>query len=320
MPMKIVVLDGETMGMSADAWDGLRHLGEVEVYDRSSPEEVMARARTAGVLITNKAPVSAEVIAQAPELRFITLLATGYDPVDVAAARRRGIPVANVPEYGTDSVAQLTFALLLELCNHVALHAEAVRAGEWSRSPTFSFWKAPLIEVAGKTMGVVGFGRIGRRVGEVAHAFGMGVLARDQLQVDPPAYRPFAWADLDELFTRADVISLHCPLTPENVGLVNRQRLRLVKSTAYLLNTARGPLVAAADLAEALNEGRLAGAGLDVVAHEPIRPDNPLLTASNCLLTPHIAWATVEARRRLVETAVANVANFLAGKPTNVVN
>jgi glycerate dehydrogenase len=320
MPMKIVVLDGETMGMSADAWDGLRHLGAVEVYDRSSPEEVMARARTAGVLITNKAPVSAEVIAQAPELRFITLLATGYDPVDVAAARRRGIPVANVPEYGTDSVAQLTFALLLELCNHVALHAEAVRAGEWSRSPTFSFWKAPLIEVAGKTMGVVGFGRIGRRVGEVAHAFGMGVLARDQLQVDPPAYRPFAWADLDELFARADVISLHCPLTPENVGLVNRQRLRLVKSTAYLLNTARGPLVAAEDLAEARNEGRLAGAGLDVVAHEPIRSDNPLLTASNCLLTPHIAWATVEARRRLLETAVANVANFLAGKPTNVVN
>ncbi len=315
--MKIVVLDGETMGMSADAWDGLRHLGEVEFYDRSSPEEVMARAGTAGVLITNKAPVSAEVIAQAPELRFIAMLATGFDPVDVAAARRRGILVANVPEYGTDSVTQLTFALLLELCNQVALHAEAVRAGEWSRSPTFSFWKVPLIEVAGKTMGVVGFGRIGRRVGEVAHAFGMGVLAHDQFQVNPPAYQPFAWADLDELFARADVISLHCPLTPENVGLVNRQRLRLVKSTAYLLNTSRGPLVAEEDLAEALNEGRLAGAGLDVVAQEPIRPDNPLLTARNCLLTPHIAWATVEARRRLLETVVANVANFLAGKPTN---
>jgi glycerate dehydrogenase len=281
---------------------------------------VLARAGTAGVLITNKAPVSAEVIAQAPDLRLIAMLATGFDPVDVTAARRRGIPVANVPEYGTDSVAQLTFALLLELCNHVALHAEAVRAGEWSRAPTFSFWKVPLIEVAAKTMGVVGFGRIGRRVGEVAHAFGMGVLAHDQVQMNPPAYQPFAWADLDELFARADVISLHCPLTPENVGLVNRQRLRLVKSSAYLLNTSRGPLVAQDDLAEALNEGRLAGAGLDVVAHEPIRPDNPLLTARNCLLTPHIAWATVEARRRLLETVVANVANFLAGKPTNVVN
>jgi glycerate dehydrogenase len=318
--MKIVVLDGQTMGLSADAWDGLRQLGEVEVHDRSSPEEVTARARAAGVLITNKAPVTAAVIAQAPGLRFIALLATGVDPVDVAAARRRGIPVANVPEYGTDSVAQLTFALLLELCSHVALHAAAVRAGEWARAPTFSFWKVPLIEVAGKTMGVVGFGRIGRRVGEVALAFGMGVLAHDQAQADPPAYRPFGWAGLDELFSRADVISLHCPLTPGNLGLVNRRRLRLVKPTAYLLNTARGPLVAEGDLAEALNEGRLAGAGLDVVAREPVRPDNPLLTARNCLLTPHIARATVEARRRLLEAAVANVASFLAGAPTNVVN
>jgi glycerate dehydrogenase len=260
------------------------------------------------------------VIAEAPELRFIAMLATGFDPVDVTAARGRGIPVSNVPEYGTDSVTQLTFALLLELCNQVALHAEAVRAGEWTRHPTFSFWKMPLIELAGQTMGVVGFGRIGRRVGEVANAFGMEVLAHDQFQVNPPAYQPFAWAELDELFARADVISLHCPLTPENVGLVNRQRLRLVKPTAYLLNTARGPLVAEEDLAEALNEGRLAGAGLDVVAREPITPDNPLLTARNCLLTPHIAWATVAARRRLLETVVANVANFLAGTPTNVVN
>jgi glycerate dehydrogenase len=318
--MRIVVLDGQTMGMSADAWDGLRRLGEVEVYERSSPEEVMERARTAGVLITNKAPITAEVIAQAPALRFIAMLATGFDPVDVEAARRRGIPVSNVPEYGTDSVAQLTFALLLELCNQVSLHAEAVRAGDWSRSPTFSFWKMPLVEVAGKTMGLVGFGRIGRRVGEIAHAFGMGVLAYDQFQVNPPAYEPFDWAGLDDLFADADVISLHCPLTPENVGLVNRQRLRLAKSSAYLLNTARGPLVAEQDLAEALNEGRLAGAGLDVVAQEPILPDNPLLTAKNCLLTPHIAWATVEARRSLLEQAIANVASFLAGKPTNVVN
>jgi glycerate dehydrogenase len=322
MPMKIVVLDGQTMGMSADAWDGLRQLGEVEIYDQTSPDEVLERARTAGVLITNKAPISAALMAQAPELRFITMLATGFDPVDVAAARSRGIPVSNVPEYGTESVAQLTFALLLELCNQVALHAEAVRAGEWTRAPTFSFWKTPLFEMAGRTMGIIGFGRIGRSVGDVAHAFGMGVLAHDQpqFQVNPPAYQPFAWATLDELFSRADVISLHCPLTPENRGLVNRKRLRLVKPTAYVLNTARGPLVVEEDLAEALNEGRLAGAGLDVVAREPIEPDNVLLTARNCLVTPHIAWATVEARQRLLETAVANVANFLAGKPTNVVN
>jgi glycerate dehydrogenase len=318
--MKIVVLDGDTMGMSDDAWEPLRKLGEVEVYGQSTPEEVAARARPATVLITNKAPVTADVIAHSPDLRFIAMLATGFDPVDAAAARRRGIPVSNVPEYGTDSVAQLTFALLLELCNHVALHAAAVRAGEWSRSATFSFWKKPLLELAGKTMGVVGFGRIGRRVGELAHAFHMGVLAHDQFQVNPPAYQPFAWAGLDELFARADAITLHCPLTPESVGLVNRQRLRLVKPTAYLVNTARGPLVADADLAEALNEGRLAGAGLDVVSREPIRPDNPLLRARNCLITPHIAWATTEARRRLLDSVVTNVANFLAGKPTNVVN
>src|SRR5262249_198141 len=192
--MKIVVLDGKTMGLGADAWDGLRQLGDLEVYDRSSPEEVAARARSAEVLITNKAPVTAEVIGQAPALRFIALLATGFDPVDVAAARRPGIPGGNVAEYGTDSVAQLTFALLLELCSRVALHAEAVRAGVWSRSPTFSFWKAPLIELAGKTMGVVGFGRIGRRVGELAHAFGMAVLAHDQFPGTPPASPPFPLA------------------------------------------------------------------------------------------------------------------------------
>lgn len=320
MPMKIVVIDGQTMGMGPDAWDGLRQLGEVEVHDLSAPDEVMARARNVGVLITNKAPISAEVIAQAPDLRFIALLATGFDPVDAAAARKRGIPVSNVPEYGTDSVAQFTMALLLELCNHVALHAEAVRAGEWARSPTFSFWKAPLLELAGKTMGIIGFGRIGTRVGELAHAFHMSVIAHDETPTNPPEYRPFAWAELDEVFAQADVISLHCPLTPLTVGLVNSRRLRQVKPSAFLLNAARGPLVVESDLAEALNEGRLAGAGLDVVGHEPVLPDNPLLTARNCVLTPHIAWATVEARRRLLEAAVANVANFLAGKPTNVVN
>jgi glycerate dehydrogenase len=318
--MKIVVLDGQTMGLGADAWDGLRQLGEVEVYELSSPEEVRARARTAGVLITNKAAISAAVMAEAPELRFIAMLATGFDPVDVAAARARGIPVSNVPEYGTESVAQLTFALLLELCNQVALHAEAVRAGEWARAGTFSFWKMPLFELAGRTMGVIGFGRIGRCVGAVAHALGMGILAHDQFQVNPPAYEPFAWAGLEELFTKSDVISLHCPLTAENRGLVNRERLKLAKPTAYLINTARGPLVVEEDLAAALNEGRLAGAGLDVVAREPIAPDNPLLTARNCLVTPHIAWATVEARRRLLDTVISNVASFLAGKPTNVVN
>jgi glycerate dehydrogenase len=318
--MKIVVLDGHTLGADGNSWAALERLGEVELHDRSSEAEVVARARSATVLITNKARVSAAAIEQAPHLRFIGVSATGFDCVDVAAARRRGVPVANVPEYGTASVAQFVFALLLELCHRVGLHADAVRAGEWARSPEFCFWTTPQVELAGKVMGVVGFGRIGRRVGELAHAFGMEVLACGRSRGEPPTYRPFAWAELDELFARADAISLHCPLTPETAGLVNRQRLRLVKPGVFLINTARGGLVEEESLAEALNDGRLAGAAVDVVAQEPIRADNPLLAARNCLITPHIAWATREARRRLLAATVANVASFLAGRPTNVVN
>jgi glycerate dehydrogenase len=227
--MKIVVLDGDTLAADSNSWAALGQLGEVEIHGRSSAGEVRERAQAAAVLITNKAPVRAEVIAQAPHLRFIAVSATGYDCVDVEAARRRGIPVANVPEYGTDSVAQIALALLLELCHHVGLHADAVQAGEWSRAADFCFWKTPLIELAGKTLGVVGFGRIGRRVGELAHAFGMAVLAHSRSRSSPPAYRPFAWAELDELFTQSDVISLHCPLMPQTAGMVDRRRLRLCK-------------------------------------------------------------------------------------------
>jgi glycerate dehydrogenase len=318
--MRIVVLDGHTLAADGNSWDALHALGEVEIHDRSSPDEVAKRARGAAVLVTNKARVPDWVIDASPALRFIAVSATGFDCVDVAAAGRRGIPVSNVPEYGTDSVAQFTFALLLELCHHVGRHADAVRDGVWSRSPDFCFWKSPLVELAGKTMGVVGFGRIGRRVGELAHAFGMSVLAHGRSRAAPPAYAPFGWAGLDELFAAADVISLHCSLNPETGGLVNRERLRRVRSGALLLNTSRGGLVVEHDLAEALNEGRLAGAAVDVVTQEPIRPDNPLLSARNCLITPHIAWATREARRRLLDATVANVAGFLAGRPTNVVN
>jgi glycerate dehydrogenase len=317
--MKIVILDSRPLTLDDSAWVPLRASGDVEVYDHSSEQQVRARARDATVLVTNRAPVTADVIEQAPALRLIAVSFTGYDGVDVAAAHRHGIVVANVPEYGTGSVAQFVFALLLELCHHVGLHAEAVRAGEWARSTTFSFWKTPLIELAGKTMGIVGFGHIGRSVGELARAFGMAVIAYDLGRSAPPAYQPFAWADLDEVFGRADVISLHCPLTAETAGLVNRSRLQRVKPGAFLVNTARGGLVVEADLAEALNGGWLAGAAVDVVSHEPILPDNPLLTARNCLITPHIAWATQEARQRLLATTIANVVNFLAGRPTNVV-
>src|SRR5262245_31860799 len=262
--MLLVILDGATLGADGNSWDALAQLGTVAYYDRSTPDEVVERSRDADVLITNKAYVSAAAIEQAPNLRFIAVSATGYDCADVLAARRRGIPVANVPEYGTDSVAQFVFALLLELCHHAGVHAGAVRAGEWTRSPEFSFWKTPLVELAGKTMGIVGFGRIGRRVGELAHAFGMHVLACSRSHSDTPSYAPFAWADLEEVFRRADVVSLHCPLTPETTGLVNRARLSTMKPSAFLLNTSRGGLVVEADLAAALNEGLLAGAAVDV--------------------------------------------------------
>jgi glycerate dehydrogenase len=318
--MKLVVLDGHTLAADGNSWEALRQFGEIEVHDRSSPEEVPDRSLAATVLITNKALITRAVIEQAPDLRFIAVTATGFDCVDVRAARRRGIPVANVPEYGTDSVAQFTLALLLELCHHIGRHAEAVRAGEWSRSPDFCFWRTPQVELADRTLGIVGLGRIGRRVGELAHAFGMGVIAHSRSRLPAPTYQPFEWADVDELFARSDVISLHCPLTPATAGLVNRRRLGLVRPGVFLINTARGGLVVEEDLADALNSGRLAGAAVDVVSREPIRPDNPLLGARHCLTTPHIAWATREARRRLLEATVANVAGFVAGRPTNVVN
>jgi glycerate dehydrogenase len=318
--VKIVILDGRTLAPELPAWAGLKQFGEVVLHGVSTPAEIPARAAGATVLITNKAPITAELIEATPELRFITVVATGFDCVDVAAARRRGIPVSNVPEYGTRSVAQYVFALLLELCHHVALHADAVRAGEWTRQPDFSLRKTPLVELAGKTMGIAGFGRIGRCVGELARAFGMHVLAYDVAPVAVHADVPVEWCQLDLLFARSDVISLHCPLTDQTSGLVNRARLRLVRPSAFLINTARGALVVEADLAEALNTGRLAGAAVDVVSLEPIRPENPLLGAKNCLITPHIAWATAEARGRLMEATVANVAAFLAGQPINVVN
>src|SRR5438552_2928483 len=255
--MKIIVLDGRTLASDDNPFTPLERYGDVAVYPYSTPEEILTRSRDTDILVVNKSRISGDVIAQAPRLKFITVTATGYDCVDIAAARQRGIPVSNVPEYGTDSVAQFVFALLLHLCHRVDLHDAAVRAGEWGCLPDFSFWKMPLIELVGLTMGIVGFGRIGRRVGELAHAFGMRVLAYDVYHGSPPAYQPFAWAGLDELLPQADVITLHSPLTPETVGMVNRDFLSKCKPTAFLINAARGPLVVEADLADALNQGRL---------------------------------------------------------------
>jgi glycerate dehydrogenase len=318
--MNIVVLDGRTLASDDNPFTPLEPYGEVAVFPYSTPEEIRTRSRDADILVVNKSRIAADVIAQTPRLKFIAVTATGYDCVDTAAARQRGIPVSNVPEYGTDSVAQFIFALLLHLCHRIDVHDAAVRAGEWASSPDFSFWKTPQIELVGKTFGIIGFGRIGRRVGELAHAFGMRVLAYDVFHGSPPAYQPFDWARFDELLPQADVITLHSPLTPQTAGMVNRDFLKKCKPTAFLINAARGPLVVEADLADALNHGRLAGAAVDVVSQEPIKPDNPLLTARNCVITPHIAWATLGARRRLMAATAANIAQFLAGKPINVVN
>jgi glycerate dehydrogenase len=317
--MKIVVLDGYTLNPGDNPWDDVAALGELTVHDRTPPEQILERASGAGIILTNKTPLTAATLEQLPGLRYIGVLATGYNVVDIAAARARGIPVSNIPVYGTDAVAQFVFALVLEHCHHVAQHAAAVKAGEWARHGDFCFWNSPLIELAGKSMGIVGFGRIGRRVGELAHAFGMHVLAYDAFRGAEPPY-PVQWRELPELFAEADIVSLHCPQTDANTGMVNRDLLGRMQADAFLVNTARGGLVNETDLAAALNAGRIAGAACDVVSVEPIRPDNPLLSARNMILTPHIAWAALASRRRLMRMAAANIAAFLAGRPENVVN
>jgi glycerate dehydrogenase len=318
--MKIVVLDGYTLNPGDNPWDELARLAELTVYERTPGAQVVERACDADIVLTNKTLLTAATLAQLPRLRFVAVLATGYNVVDVAAARRRGVPVSNVPEYGTDSVAQHVFALLLELCHHVGLHDGAVKAGEWIRAADFSFWKTPPRELSGLTIGIVGLGRIGARVGVLAHAFGMNVLAAGGTRRGDPGYRPFAWTTIPQLFAEADVISLHCPLTADNVQFVNRDRLQHVKPSALFINVARGGLVDEAALAEALNAGRLSGAAVDVVSNEPMHAANPLLGARNCIITPHIAWASLAARRRLLAATVKNVEAFIAGRPINVVN
>ncbi len=315
-----MVLDGYTLNPGDNSWEPLRPFGCLTVYDRTPPQLVVERARDAEIVLTNKTVLDAETIAQLPRLQLICVLATGYNIVDIAAARRRGVPVVNVPEYGTDSVAQHTFALLLELCHRVGVHDRLVHESAWARAPDFCFWHMPPVELRGLAMGIVGFGRIGQRVGEIAHAFGMRVFAAGGRRRPTPPYGNFHWLDIPELFALADVVSLHCPLTAENAGFVNRELLARMKPSAFLLNTARGGLVDEQALADALAAGRLAGAALDVVSAEPIRPDNPLLRVPNCILTPHMAWGSLAARRRLVEATAKNVAAFLEGRPVNVVN
>lgn len=316
--MKIVVLDGHTLNPGDLSWGALKALGEVALHDRTPPAEVAARCADAEIIVTNKALVPREVIAALPKLRFIAVTATGFNIVDAAAAKERGIPVSNVPLYGTRAVAQFTIALLLELCHRVGAHADSVRAGDWVKSADWCYSRYPLLELDGLTFGVVGWGRIGQATAEIARAMGMKIIAASRSPKPPKDGVEFV--DMGTLFRRADVVSLHCPLTPDTRSLVNAERLALMKPTALLLNTSRGPLLDEAAVAAALNDGRVAGAGLDVLSTEPPQADNPLLKAKNCLITPHQAWAAKAARARLMETTVANVGAFLAGTPQNVVN
>ena len=317
--MKIVVLDGHTLNPGDLTWEGLEALGRFAVYERTLPEEVVPRARDAGIVLTNKTVLSSEVIQELDSLKYIGVLATGYNVVDIEAARRRGVPVTNVPAYSTLSVAQMVFAHLLNLTQRVGHHAETVEAGRWTSSPDFCYWDTPLIELAGLTMGIIGFGKIGRAAAELALAFGMKVIAYD-IVMPPDVPRECKMVELEDVFRSSDVVSLHCPLTSQTERILNQKRLALMKETAFLINTSRGPLIDEQALADALNSGRIAGAGLDVLSEEPPGKDNPLLGARNCYITPHISWATRAARERMLQVVVDNVACFLEGRPQNVVN
>lgn len=315
MAIRIVVLDGHTLNPGDLSWEPLEALGELTVHPRTAPGETVERCQGAQAVLTNKVPLGPAEFGRLPELRYVGVLATGYNIVDVAGAERRGITVTNVPEYGTRSVAQFAFALILELAHRVGRHSDLARGGSWSVSADFCFWEGELVELEGLTLGLVGYGRIGRATAALGRAFGMRVLAHDPSvgEADVPM------VPLERLLSESDVVSLHCPLTASNRGMIDRAALERMKPTAWLINTARGPLVNEADLAEALRNGTISGAAVDVLSAEPPSPDNPLLTAPNCIVTPHIAWATRAARARLMTTVADNLRAFLQGRPQNVV-
>ena len=317
--MKIVVLDGYTENPGDLSWKDLEALGETTIYDRTPVELVEERIGDAEIVITNKTPIDKEIFEKCQNIKYVGVLATGYNVVDVNTAAEKGIPVCNIPTYGTTAVAQMVFALLLEICHHVGTHSEAVKMGEWSNNVDWCFWKYPLIELAGKTMGIVGFGRIGKAVGRLAKAFGMNVLAYDEYE-NEEGKAIADYVTLDELYTKSDVISLHCPLFPATTGMICKESIAKMKDGVILINTSRGPLINEADLAEALQSKKVYAAGCDVVSTEPIKSDNRLLGCYNSILTPHIAWAPKESRQRLMDIAVDNVRNFLNGTTVNAVN
>ena len=317
--MKIVVLDGYTENPGDLSWEKLEALGELTVYDRTPADKVAERIGDAEIVYTNKTPITRETMDACPNIKFISVLATGYNIVDCAAAKEKGIPVTNVPTYGTASVAQFAIALLLEVCHHVAHHDMAVHQGRWESNPDWCFWDYPLIELAGKTMGIIGLGRIGRATARIAKALGMRVIAADKVRSEAGA-QDAEYVDLDTLLAESDVVVLHCPLFPDTQGIINKNTIAKMKDGVIIINNSRGQLVVEQDLADALNSGKVYAAGLDVVSTEPIRGDNPLLNAKNCIITPHISWAPRESRMRIMDAAAENLKAFMAGEPINVVN
>lgn len=316
--MKIIVLDGYGLNPGDLSWEGIEALGETVVYERTAPEELMERAKDADILLTNKTLLKKEAISQLPNLKYIGVLATGYNVVDLEAANAHQVVVTNIPAYSTDSVAQMVFAHLLNITNRVGCHSQEVKKGRWNSNKDFCFWDTPQQELAGKTMGLIGLGNTGMATARIALAFGMKVIALTSKQQDQlPA--GITAVSKDELLANSDVISLHCPLTPDTRNIINNESIALMKPTAIIINTGRGPLINEQDLANALNEHRIYAAGVDVLSSEPPKADNPLLSATNCFITPHIAWATLEARGRLMQIAIGNIKAFLAGTPTNVI-
>lgn len=319
--MKIVILDGYTENPGDLSWEGFEAMGDLTVYDRTTDHsQIAARIGDAEIILTNKTPVSREVIDACPRLKYIGLLATGYNVVDVKAAKEAGIIVTNIPTYGTDAVSQYAIALLLELCHHIGEHSDCVKRGDWTKNQDWCFWNHPLIELAGKTIGIIGFGRIGQGTARIAQALGMKVLAYDTYQNPQLVSETCTYASLDQVFASSDVITLHCPLFPETEGIINKDTIGKMKDGVMIINNSRGPLIVESDLRDALNSGKVAGAAVDVVSAEPISMDNPLLDAVNCIITPHIAWAPKESRQRLMDLAVENLHAFLSGAPQNVVN
>ena len=314
--MKIVILDGYTENPGDLSWSGFEKLGDLTVYDRTCAEQIVERIGNSDIVITNKTPITADTIENCPSIKYIGVLATGYNVVDVVKAKEKDIPVSNIPSYGTNAVAQFTIALLLEICHQIGHHSQVVKAGKWEASPDFCFWDYPLIELDGKTLGIVGFGRIGQAMARIAKALGMNIIVYDE---NPIPSEIADHVNLDEVLCKSDVISLHCPLTPSTKEIINKNSINKMKDGVILLNSSRGPLIAEQDLADALNAGKVYAAGLDVVSVEPIKKDNPLLAAKNCYITPHIAWAPKESRQRLMDTAVANAEAFIRGKPQNLV-